>query len=61
MLLFIFTKETLVDAIEKERVALKKMAENVESRVPLVEETIDQVTVCHCKCFDKFDRLGLKF
>ena len=35
--------ETLVDAIGKERLALKKMADDVEARVPLVEETIDQV------------------
>ena len=35
--------ETLVDALKKERLALKKMADDVEARVPLVEETIDQV------------------
>ena len=37
--------ETLVDAIGKERDALQKMADDVEARVPLVEESINQVCV----------------
>ena len=42
--------ETLVDAIGKERFALQRMAHDVEARVPLVEETIDQVCIVVYLC-----------